>query len=93
MIDVLQVKVARALKQTGHSQLVVAGGVGANKALRQRLQEFAKDNDKQVFFPRSEFCTDNGAMIAYTGCCYLSQGKHNTDFAIRVKPRWPIDTI
>ncbi|MEQ1439064.1 tRNA (adenosine(37)-N6)-threonylcarbamoyltransferase complex transferase subunit TsaD [Fontimonas sp. SYSU GA230001] len=65
--DTLTIKVARALEAAGLRRLVVAGGVGANRRLREKLQDFARRRDVALFFPRNEFCTDNAAMVAYTG--------------------------
>jgi N6-L-threonylcarbamoyladenine synthase len=89
VIDTLLIKCRRALQQTGSTQLVVAGGVSANKMLRQRLAELANEISGQVYYPRHEFCTDNGAMIAYAGYLHLSQGQ-TSDLTIKVKPRWPM---
>ena len=67
MKDTLAEKSRRALVVTGHRRLVVAGGVGANRKLRERLAAIAADNSAELYFPRTEFCTDNGAMIALAG--------------------------
>jgi N6-L-threonylcarbamoyladenine synthase len=87
--DVLTKKCLSALDQTHLNQLVVSGGVGANKQLRQKLNtELSKKNYK-VFFPRLEFCTDNGAMIAFAGAMRLETSlKHDLGFS--VKPRWQL---
>ena len=89
VIETLVIKCRRALQQTGWKTLVVAGGVGANKLLRQRLQELMVKENGEVFFPRQEFCTDNGAMIAYVGCQRLLAGERN-NLEIKVFPRWAI---
>ncbi len=89
VIDVLIAKIKRAMEQTGNSQLVVAGGVSANKKLRESLNNLADEKGMQVFFPRPKFCTDNGAMIAYAGWCYLQASQSIDDNAIVVHPRWP----
>ena len=81
-------KCEKALALTGLHQLVVAGGVSANVYLRQRLQAL----DVQCFFPRKEFCTDNGAMIAYAGYERLRRGFQN-DFSIDVKARWDLTEL
>lgn len=86
VVETLVVKCKRALKQTRLKTLVVAGGVGANKALRQSLSEL---ENVQAFFPRTEFCTDNGAMIAYVGCQHLLAGEA-AGLEVNVFPRWPI---
>ncbi len=83
IVETLVTKCKRALHATGLKRLVVAGGVGANNALRSALRDMLSEN---VFFPRQEFCTDNGAMIAYVGCQYLLAGK-SSDLAIKVFSR------
>jgi N6-L-threonylcarbamoyladenine synthase len=91
IVEVLVKKSLKALKQTGLRQLVVAGGVGANKQLRSTLDEEAKRKRFRVYYPELEFCTDNGAMIALAGCLRLQAGtpaKQAGDFAIQ--PRWPL---
>lgn len=90
-VDTLVIKCKRALEQTEANQLVVAGGVGANRLLRQRLLELADQQNARVFYPRIEFCTDNGAMIAYAGAQRLHQA--NDDFAFEVKPRWSLEDL
>jgi N6-L-threonylcarbamoyladenine synthase len=85
VIDTLTIKCHRALKQTGRQQLVVAGGVGANLRLREQLATLPA----QVFFPRLEFCTDNGAMIALAGAMRLKAGVLEAPI-IQVRPRWPL---
>lgn len=92
VIDTLAIKCKRALKQTGHTQLVIAGGVSANQYLRSELQALGQQLSCRVFYPRAEFCTDNGAMIAYAGLQRL-KGGHLADLAIQVKPRWPISEL
>ena len=91
IVEVLVKKSLKALKQTGLKQLVVAGGVGANKQLRSTLNEEAKRRQFRVYYPELEFCTDNGAMIALAGCLRLQVGtpaKQAGGFA--VQPRWPL---
>jgi N6-L-threonylcarbamoyladenine synthase len=92
VVDTLVAKCQRALLLTGWKTLVVAGGVGANQCLRQRLQTLMENENGHVFFPRQEFCTDNGAMIAYVGCQRLLAGQKN-DLKIKVFPRWPLEDI
>jgi N6-L-threonylcarbamoyladenine synthase len=87
--DVLTKKCLHALDQTGLKKLVVSGGVGANKQLRQKLvSEFTQKN-YEVFFPRIEFCTDNGAMIAFAGAMRLETSL-KCDLGFSVKPRWQL---
>jgi N6-L-threonylcarbamoyladenine synthase len=74
VIETLAEKSRRALLATGHRRLVVAGGVGANRRLRERLSEIAHQAGARLYFPRAEFCTDNGAMIALAGCLRLMGG-------------------
>lgn len=88
VVDTLAIKCDRALKQTGYRRMVVAGGVGANKRLRAKLDELKAE----VFFPRQAFCTDNGAMIAYAGALRLAAGQFEPD-TISPKPRWSLETL
>jgi N6-L-threonylcarbamoyladenine synthase len=88
----LAIKCKRALQQTGMKRIVIAGGVSANKALRQELETLAKKVGGEVYYPRTEFCTDNGAMIAYAGMQRLKNGEI-TDLAVQATPRWPIDQL
>jgi N6-L-threonylcarbamoyladenine synthase len=90
VVDVMVIKCRRALQQTGFKRLIIAGGVGANKRLRARLKELGESMGVEVFYPRIEFCTDNGAMIAYTGYLKLKQGLQNPDLEIHCKARWPL---
>jgi N6-L-threonylcarbamoyladenine synthase len=85
-VDVLVSKSLAACRQRGAERLVVAGGVGANQRLRQRLTAEANARGIQVFYPRLEFCTDNGAMIAYAGAQRMTQAA--IDLGFTVKPRW-----
>ena len=88
-VDTLVIKSKRALQQTGRRRLIVAGGVGANLRLRSRLKEMAEADGKKVFYPRSEFCTDNGAMIAYAGTLRF-HGGHRQGLDFTVRPRWSL---
>jgi N6-L-threonylcarbamoyladenine synthase len=90
VVDTLSIKCERALKQTGLRRLVVAGGVGANKRLRARLKEMTAKLGGEAFYPRPEFCTDNGAMIAYAGCLRLETGGPTSS---PVTARWPLDSL
>ncbi|MDD4915345.1 MAG: tRNA (adenosine(37)-N6)-threonylcarbamoyltransferase complex transferase subunit TsaD [Methylococcales bacterium] len=92
MADTLSIKCKRALQQTGLKTLVVAGGVSANQMIRSKLLEMSAEQGAQVFFPRPEFCTDNGAMIAYAGCQRLLAGQ-TQNLEIFARPRWPIDEL
>jgi N6-L-threonylcarbamoyladenine synthase len=92
-IDTLVIKCRRALEQTGGRRLVVAGGVSANALLRQRLQEMADGLSARVYFPRPEFSTDNGAMIAFAGALRLAAGEHDSGLDFHVHPRWPMDSL
>ncbi|MFG1496812.1 tRNA (adenosine(37)-N6)-threonylcarbamoyltransferase complex transferase subunit TsaD [Saccharospirillum sp. HFRX-1] len=92
VVDTLVIKCRRALKATGHRALVIAGGVSANRRLREKLQAMADDQRCKLFYPRLEFCTDNGAMIAYAGAQRLLAGQHS-DLSIDIKARWPLDSL
>lgn len=89
IVETLSIKCKRAIEQTQIKQLVVAGGVSANLKLRHRLEKLMQNVSGNIFYPRLEFCTDNGAMVAYTGALYLEQG-YRAPLAIEVKPRWPL---
>ncbi len=91
-IETLAIKCERALLATGHRTLVVAGGVGANLRLRERLAALAERRQLRVCFPRPEFCTDNGAMIAYAGWRRLSVGQHESS-VISARPRWDMASL
>ena len=92
VVETLLIKCQRALQQTGHKRLVVAGGVGANQSLREALKRLMGNLQGSVHFPRPEFCTDNGAMVAYAGCLHLLQGEKDADLSINVRSRWPLNT-
>jgi N6-L-threonylcarbamoyladenine synthase len=92
VVDTLAIKCKRALKQTGYKRLVIAGGVSANTRLRESLAEMMTNLGGQVYYPRGEFCTDNGAMIAYAGLQRLRAG-HTEGLAVKGQPRWPLDSL
>ena len=94
VVDTLAEKTRRALLATGHRRLVVAGGVGANRNLRERLAALAAEHGAELYFPRTEFCTDNGAMIALAGCLQLAArataGGVDEGLALGARARWPL---
>lgn len=92
VVDTILIKCKRALQQTGYKRLVMAGGVSANKQLRADLAEMMKSLGGEVYYPRPQFCTDNGAMIAYTGFLRLKHGEQ-TDLSVSVKPRWAMTEL
>jgi N6-L-threonylcarbamoyladenine synthase len=92
VVDTLVIKCKRALEQTNMKTLVIAGGVSANKKLREELDASLAKIGAKVFYARHEFCTDNGAMIAYAGCQRLLAGQQE-GLAINVKARWPLNTL
>lgn len=88
----LSIKCKRALVQTGYKTLVIAGGVSANEFLRSELNAMSAKLGAKLFYPRLDFCTDNGAMIAYAGMQRLKKGIYQ-DLSVEVFPRWPIDQL
>jgi N6-L-threonylcarbamoyladenine synthase len=92
IVDVLVAKSVLAMKTTGLSRLVVAGGVGANRRLRDRLDAAGNAADFNVFYPPIELCTDNGAMIAFAGAQRIQQGLTGAQ-PFSVRPRWALDTL
>ncbi len=90
--DTLTIKCERALAQTGHRALIVAGGVGANLRLRAKLRARSETLGFSLFFPRAEFCTDNAAMIACAGWIRRHEGRP-PDAALFTTPRWPLATL
>ncbi|WUR12480.1 tRNA (adenosine(37)-N6)-threonylcarbamoyltransferase complex transferase subunit TsaD [[Empedobacter] haloabium] len=95
IVDVLVAKCVAALKQTGLKRLVIAGGVGANSQLRAALNAAAAKKRFRVYYPELEFCTDNGAMIAFAGAMRLSINPQaaQRDYSFNVRPRWPLDEL
>ena len=90
-VEVLVSKSLAACQHSGATRLVVAGGVGANTQLRERLTRDAAARGIEVFYPRLEFCTDNGAMIAFAGAQRLVHANRDLTFAVR--PRWDLATL
>jgi len=93
IVDVLAQKALTALGQTGLDQLVIAGGVGANQALRSRLHKDISKRGGTVFYPDLEFCTDNGAMIAFAGAMRLQHQDAQRGYRFNVKPRWDLQEL
>jgi N6-L-threonylcarbamoyladenine synthase len=91
VVDTLAEKARRALVAGGYRRLVVAGGVGANRRLRERLADIARDAGATVYFPRAEFCTDNGAMIALAGALRLEAGER-AGLAVDARANWELGT-
>jgi N6-L-threonylcarbamoyladenine synthase len=92
VVETLAEKCRRALKQTGHQRLVIAGGVGANRRLRERLKVVVRELNAQLYFPRTEFCTDNGAMIALAGCLRFAAGMRGT-LGLSARANWELGSI
>ena len=92
VVETLAIKCKRALQQTGQHRLVIAGGVGANEKLRSRLTRLARQLKAEVFYPRLEFCTDNGAMIAMAGCLRLQAGQQQP-LTIDASARWSLEDL
>ncbi|MCA1248566.1 tRNA (adenosine(37)-N6)-threonylcarbamoyltransferase complex transferase subunit TsaD [Massilia sp. MS-15] len=95
IVEVLTAKCVNALKHTGLTRLVIAGGVGANRQLRASLDAAAARRRFKVYYPELEFCTDNGAMIAFAGAMRLERNPElaQRDYAFNVRPRWPLDEL
>jgi N6-L-threonylcarbamoyladenine synthase len=95
IVEVLVKKSLAALKQTGLKRLVVAGGVGANKNLREQLNAECASRQVRVHYPELHLCTDNGAMIAMAAAMRLQSGVQqvSTGYAFDVKPRWPLHLL
>ncbi len=92
VVDTLSIKCRRALKETGHRSLVIAGGVSANRRLREKLEAMATERRCKLYYPRLEFCTDNGAMIAYAGWQRLKAGE-TSPLALDIRARWSLDEL
>lgn len=89
VVDTFIIKCRRAIKETGHKRLIVAGGVSANKQLRAGLIDLMHEARGKAYFPRPAFCTDNGAMIAYAGYLRIKAGQTEA-LNFQAKPRWPL---
>ncbi|MES9966028.1 MAG: tRNA (adenosine(37)-N6)-threonylcarbamoyltransferase complex transferase subunit TsaD [Sedimenticola sp.] len=89
VVETLAIKCRRAVRESGSKTLVLAGGVSANRRLRARIQEIMEKEGGRAYYPRPEFCTDNGAMIAYAGWQRLNAGQHEP-LVFGAKPRWPM---
>ena len=87
VVDTLAIKCRRAVDQTGVKTLVLAGGVSANARLRQQIDAMMAERAGAAYYPRTEFCTDNGAMIAYAGWQRLRAGQHE-ELTFNARPRW-----
>ncbi|MGN2253936.1 tRNA (adenosine(37)-N6)-threonylcarbamoyltransferase complex transferase subunit TsaD [Frateuria sp. GZRe12] len=92
IVDTLVIKCRRALEATGTHRLVIAGGVGANRRLRETLAAAGEKDGFRTYFPRLQFCTDNGAMIALAGAIRLAAGQ-GQDESVRVSPRWDLESL
>jgi N6-L-threonylcarbamoyladenine synthase len=92
VVDTLRIKCQRALAETGYQNLVVAGGVGANRRLREVLEQSAGAAHARVYFPALEYCTDNGAMIAYAGALRVLAGQRD-EAVSDVLPRWSLESL
>jgi N6-L-threonylcarbamoyladenine synthase len=92
VVDTLAEKARRALESAGHRRLVIAGGVGANRRLRERLEVIARSAGAELYFPRTEFCTDNGAMIALAGCLRLAAGERQ-GLTVGARANWALGDV
>jgi N6-L-threonylcarbamoyladenine synthase len=92
VVDTMVIKCRRAVREVGTARLVLAGGVSANRRLRQRIREAMQKERVEVFYPRPEFCTDNGAMIAYVGWQRLRAGQQEP-LLFGAKARWPMEEL
>ena len=95
VVEVLTAKCIAAIRQTGLQRLVVAGGVGANAQLREALDTAARKQKFRVYYPELQFCTDNGAMIAFAGALRLQANPQaaRREYSFDVRPRWPLETL
>lgn len=93
VVDVLLKKSERALQELGLNQLVIAGGVSANKRLRRFAEERFSKQGIRVFVPRISYCTDNAAMVAYIGCVRMQAGQFDDSLAVEPKARWSLESL
>ena len=93
IVDCLVEKSRRAVTQMNVETIIIAGGVGANKRLRDEMREVFEKVGVDVNYPSIEFCTDNAAMIALTGCFRYQDGIMNKNYEIKINPRWSIENI
>ncbi len=92
VVDTLVIKCRRAVRETGCNRLVLAGGVSANRRLREKIRQTLEKEGGRVYYPRPSFCTDNGAMIAYAGWQRLQAGQHEP-LRFGARPRWPLEAL
>ena len=92
VVDTFVIKCRRALQHSGLTRLVIAGGVSANRLLRQQLGKLMHEEQGSIYYPRHEFCTDNGAMVAYAGCLRLAAGQHEA-ITFNATARWPLSEL
>ncbi|MBK1723424.1 tRNA (adenosine(37)-N6)-threonylcarbamoyltransferase complex transferase subunit TsaD [Thiocystis violacea] len=92
VVDTLVIKCRRALRETGRTRLILAGGVSANRRLRERMNRAIAAEGGETFYPRPELCTDNGAMIAFAGLQRLRAGQHEP-LVFRPRARWPMGEL
>lgn len=92
VVDTMVIKCRRALRETGHRRLILAGGVSANRRLRARMDAAIAAEGGETFYPRPTFCTDNGAMIAFAGWQRLHAGQ-SEPLAFRPRARWPLEEL
>ncbi len=92
VVDTMVIKCRRAVRETNCQTLVLAGGVAANRHLRQRMQLSMEKEGVELFYPNMQFCTDNGAMIAYAGCQRLVAGQ-SEELQFGARPRWPLEEL
>jgi N6-L-threonylcarbamoyladenine synthase len=92
VVDTLVIKCRRAVRETGNKRLILAGGVSANRRLRERIKVVMEKEGGRAYYPRPELCTDNGAMIAYAGWQRLQAGQ-SEPMRFAVRPRWPMEDL